>query len=132
MMRIRHAFGYALAAVMLGAAITPIPAPAQQASTNASRANAVAGPGNAENGRKAFIAHSCYSCHGYWAEGGVGARLVGYADTLQAFATYVRQPKGVMPPAGAKVTTQEITDIYTWVRSVPPSPDPKTIDLLKP
>ena len=88
--------------------------------------------GNAENGRKAFITHTCYTCHGYEAEGGVGLRLVGYPNTLDSFIAYVRQPKGVMPPAGAKITAQEFLDIYTWVRSIAPSPDAKTIDLLKP
>jgi mono/diheme cytochrome c family protein len=88
--------------------------------------------GNAQNGRKAFIAHTCYTCHSYEAEGGVGLRLVGYPNTLDSFIAYVRQPKGVMPPSGAKITAQEFLDIYTWVRSIAPAPDAKTIDLLKP
>jgi hypothetical protein len=37
-----------------------------------------------------------------------------------------------MPPSGAKISAQEFLDIYTWVRSIAPSPDVKTIDLLKP
>lgn len=31
--------------------------------------------GNVENGRKAFIQHGCFSCHGFSGEGGPGARL---------------------------------------------------------
>ena len=124
----QHAFGCAFAAMLLGLTFAAGPAPAQQVAPRATPA----GPGNAANGKKAFIAHSCYSCHGRSAEGGVGARLVGYPDTVQAFAAYVRQPKGVMPPASATITATEMNDIYAWVRSIPPSPDAKTLDLLKP
>ena len=62
----------------------------------------------------------------------MGLRLVGYSNTLDSFIAYVRQPRGAMPPAGANITAQEFLDIYTWVRSIGPSPDPKSIDLLKP
>jgi mono/diheme cytochrome c family protein len=125
----RHAFGHVLAAVLLGLVLAPNPAQAQ--SQGSGRTSTVPG-GNAENGRKAFIGHSCYSCHGYEAEGGVGFRLVGYSGTLESFIAYVRKPAGAMPPAGAKITAQEFLDIYTWVRSIPPSPDAKSIALLKP
>jgi mono/diheme cytochrome c family protein len=120
-------------AALLASALTASPAPARprQSGSNAARAATPAG-GNAQNGRKAFIAHTCYTCHGYEAEGGVGLRLVGYSNTLDSFIAYVRQPRGVMPPAGANITAQEFLDIYTWVRSIAPSPDAKTIDLLKP
>jgi mono/diheme cytochrome c family protein len=128
-----HAFGYFVAAALLGLAIVPNPASAQQAQQAQAPARAAATPpGNAENGKRAFMAHTCYSCHGYSAEGGVGARLVGYRSTIEAFTSYVRKPAGAMPPAGAKISAQELADIYTWVRSLPPSPDAKTIDLLKP
>ena len=120
-------------AALLGLALAPSPAPARPRQTTPNTVRAATPPsGNAQNGRKAFIAHTCYTCHGYEAEGGVGLRLVGYPNTLDSFIAYVRQPKGVMPPSGAKITAQEFLDIYTWVRSIAPSPDAKTIDLLKP
>lgn len=125
--------GSLFAAALLCLALAPSLALArpQQATPNAARAAAPSG-GNAQNGKKAFVAHTCYTCHGYEAEGGVGLRLVGYSNTLDSFIAYVRQPRGVMPPAGASITAQEFLDIYTWVRSIAPSPDAKTIDLLKP
>lgn len=129
MKKIYYACGYAVAIAFLTLALAPRPALAQQQS--AAKA-AAPGPGNAENGRKAFLAHGCFSCHGYQAEGGPGLRLVGYPDTLQSFAAYVRQPKGIMPSFGSNVSARDLTDIYTWVRSIPPSPDAKTIELLKP
>jgi mono/diheme cytochrome c family protein len=124
---------YLFVAALLALTLTPsgAPARARQTTTNAVRA-ATSPSGNPQDGRKAFIAHTCYTCHGYEAEGGVGLRLVGYSNTLDSFIAYVRQPRGVMPPAGANITAQEFLDIYTWVRSIAPSPDAKTIDLLKP
>jgi mono/diheme cytochrome c family protein len=121
-----------LAGALLGLALAPSPAPAQPRQTTPNTRAGTPSGGNAENGRKAFTAHTCYTCHGYEAEGGVGLRLVGYSNTLDSFIAYVRQPKGVMPPSGAKISAQEFLDIYTWVRSIGTSPDAKTIDLLKP
>jgi mono/diheme cytochrome c family protein len=97
---------------------------------NAVRADAPAD--DARNGAKAFTAHTCYTCHGYEAEGGAGPRLVGEPLSLDAFIAYVRQPGGVMPPSGANISAQEFRDIYLWLRSIAPSPDVLTIDLLKP
>ena len=58
--------------------------------------------------------------------------MVGYSGTLESLIAYVRQPGGEMPPAGAKITAAEFLDIYTWIRSIPPSPDAKSIPLLNP
>jgi mono/diheme cytochrome c family protein len=124
--------GFLLAAALLALALTPSRTPAQPQQTASNTSRATPPGGNAENGRKAFIAHTCYTCHGREAEGGVGLRLVGYTNTLDSFIAYVRQPKGVMPPSGATISAQEFLDIYTWVRSIAPSPDVKTIELLKP
>ena len=122
---VHHVFilAAALLSSMLGPASARPQAPARDAAPGSS---------NAENGKKAFMTHTCYSCHGYSAEGGVGPRLVGFPGTLGGFTAYIRKPAGTMPPAGAKISAQELADIYTWIRSLPPSPDAKTIDLLKP
>src|SRR4051812_50126215 len=125
--------GFLIAAALLSLAVAPSPAPAQPPQTTPNMARgATPASGSVANGRKAFIAHTCYTCHGYEAEGGVGLRLVGFPAPLEAFIAYVRQPTGAMPPSGAKITAQEFLDIYTWVRSIAPSPDSKTIELLKP
>jgi mono/diheme cytochrome c family protein len=85
---------------------------------------------NIENGKKAFKAHGCVSCHSYSGQGGAGARLAQNPITFQAFVNYVRRPKGTMPAFGNQVTDTELRDIYAFLKSVPPSPDPKTIPLL--
>jgi hypothetical protein len=35
-----------------------------------------------------------------------------------------------MPPFGSQVTPAELADIYAFLKSIPPSPDPKSIPLL--
>lgn len=86
--------------------------------------------GNVENGKKAFIQHGCFSCHGFSAEGGPGARLAQNPIPFQAFVQYVRRPRRSMPPYGTQVSDQEMADIYAFIKSIPPSPDAKNIPLL--
>jgi mono/diheme cytochrome c family protein len=86
--------------------------------------------GNVEKGRESFKEHGCISCHGFSAWGGAGARLAQNPITFQAFVSYVRKPKGNMPAFGSQVTPAELADIYAFIKSIPPSPDPKTIPLL--
>ena len=91
----------------------------------------VAAPqGNIEKGRESFKAHGCVSCHGFSGWGGAGARLAQNPITFQTFVSYVRKPKGTMPPFGNQVTPTELADIYAFLKSIPPSPDPKNIPLL--
>ena len=87
--------------------------------------------GNAENGKKLFAQYGCYQCHGYAAQGGVGARLAPNPIPFSAFTRYIRQPKGQMPPYTTKVVTDsELADIYAFLRSLPKPPDAKSIPLL--
>lgn len=86
--------------------------------------------GNVENGKKAFIQHGCFSCHGFSGEGGPGARLAQNPIPFQAFEQYVRRPRRSMPPYGTQVSDQELADIYAFIKSIPPSPDAKSIPLL--
>ena len=86
--------------------------------------------GSAEKGKQSFTAHSCYSCHGYSGWGGTGPHLAQNPITFQAFVSYVRKPKGNMPAFGSQVTMAELADIYAFIKSIPVSPDPKTIPLL--
>jgi mono/diheme cytochrome c family protein len=86
--------------------------------------------GNVENGKRLFKLHGCANCHSYSGQGGSGARLAQNPITFQAFVNYTRKPQGSMPPYGNQVTVVELTDIYAFLKSVPPSPDPKNIPLL--
>ena len=119
-------FVLGILATLLGLAV---PVLGGQASQQPRRAEA-SPAGNAENGKKQFRTHGCVSCHSYSGQGGAGARLAQNPITFQAFVNYVRRPKGTMPPFGNQVSDTELRDIYAYLKSVPPSPDPKSIPLL--
>ena len=113
-------------ATLLGLAVPVLKGQAQQQPRRAEASPA----GNIENGKKQFKTHGCASCHSYSGQGGAGARLAQNPITLQALVNYVRKPKGSMPAFGSQVSEAELADIYAFLKSIPPSPDPKTIPLL--
>jgi mono/diheme cytochrome c family protein len=94
--------------------------------------------GNAENGKKLFVAIGCYQCHGYAAHGPGGDSLLGgpriapHPIAFAAFSKYLRQPKGQMPPYTPKVATdQDVADIYAWLLTIPDPPPVSSIPELK-
>jgi ubiquinol-cytochrome c reductase cytochrome c subunit len=85
------------------------------------------------NGAKIFVNYGCYQCHGYAGQGGAGARLAPKPIAFAAFTKYVRKPTQQMPPYTAKVVSdQELADIYAFLLTIPPPPDPNSIPLMKP
>jgi ubiquinol-cytochrome c reductase cytochrome c subunit len=98
-------------------------------------------PGDAENGKKIFEKLGCFRCHGSAGEGlSATGKEVGppkIAATHLSFDEFVqalRNPKGQMPPFGAKqVSDQELSDVYAFLQSagsqpkieLPVSADPK-------
>jgi mono/diheme cytochrome c family protein len=93
-----------------------------------------AGPGNLENGKKIFATYGCYECHGYQGQGSkqTGTPRMGpTALSIGAFAAYVRQPTGEMPPYTSKVVSDsDIADIYAFLQSIPAPTPSKNIPLL--
>jgi cytochrome c553 len=86
-----------------------------------------------EQGRQKMVTHACYACHGYAGQGSdVGPRLDTNRLTLQAFVNYVRKPARRMPPyrTQALISDAALGEIYTFLKSQPPPPDPKSIPLL--
>lgn len=88
--------------------------------------------GNAENGKRLFLRDGCWECHGYAGQGGRdGARLASTALSAQGLIRYVRHPAGAMPAYAEKVISdQELTDIWTYVKSLPGPKASKEIPLL--
>jgi mono/diheme cytochrome c family protein len=88
--------------------------------------------GDADNGKKLFVAYGCYQCHGREGAGAMtGPRIGPPAITLAAVLRYVRAPSGQMPPYTAKVVSdQELADIYAFLKSFPPARPAKDIPLL--
>ena len=77
--------------------------------------------GNAENGKKLFVAYGCYQCHGRQGAGAAIAPRIGPpARTLAGVIRYVRAPTGQMPPYTAKVVSdQDLADIYAFLKTFP-------------
>jgi mono/diheme cytochrome c family protein len=88
--------------------------------------------GNVDNGKRLFLRDGCWECHGYAGQGGRdGARIGATSLTLQGVIRYVRKPAGAMPAFTEKVITdQELTDIYAYLKSLPPVKPAKDIPLL--
>ena len=88
--------------------------------------------GNAENGKRLFLRDGCWECHGYAGQGSRdGARLVGTSLTAQGLIRYVRRPTGAMPAFVEKVASdQELTDIWTYLKTLPAPKPVKDIPLL--
>ena len=104
---------------------------AGQANAPASNAQAAAA-GNAENGKKIFNSVGCWMCHGYSGQGGTGTRIAPDPIPLAAFTAYVRAPKAQMPPYTARVLKDsDLADIVAFLKTIPKSPDPASIPLLK-
>jgi len=93
--------------------------------------SAAANPGN---GQLLFVRDGCYECHGYLGQGSTstgGTRLGPPQIPLSAFVSYVREPTGQMPPYTAKaISNEDLTEIYNFLKSVPPPPPLKSIPLL--
>jgi mono/diheme cytochrome c family protein len=91
----------------------------------------LASAGNAEHGKKLFVADGCYQCHGYAAQGGVGPKLGPDPLPYSFVLHYVRHPVGTMPPYTEKVVTdQDLADIYAFLKSLPEPPKAKSVPLL--
>ena len=111
------------------------PAQGQAQQQAASPPQSAAPPeGNAENGKKLWNAVGCYQCHGYSGQGGpAGSRLAPDPPSLSAITSYVRAPKGQMPPYTSKVLSDaQLADIYAFLKTIPKPPDAKDIPLLNP
>jgi mono/diheme cytochrome c family protein len=95
-------------------------------------ANAAAPRGNAENGKKTFVAYGCYQCHNYAANGGAaGPRLAPRPIPFLAFTKALREPRSEMPPYTAKVASdQALADIYAFLLTIQAPPAMNTIPLL--
>ena len=91
--------------------------------------------GSAERGKKAYMEHLCYTCHGTVGQGGdrgAGPRIAPNPFPYVAFVQHVRKPRQVMPPYTDKVLPdQDLADIYAYIVAIKPSPAAKDIPLLR-
>lgn len=88
--------------------------------------------GDIENGKRLFTKQNCYYCHGTEGQGGRdGARIAQIGLNAQGLIRYVRKPAGSMPAFSEKmISDQDLTDIYSYLKSLPKAKAAKEIPLL--
>jgi mono/diheme cytochrome c family protein len=91
---------------------------------------ATASAGNTQIGKDLYLRYSCYACHGYDGHGGAGARLVPMRMTADRFTTYVHNPRQMPPYSSRLLTDTQLVDVWSYIKSLPVSPDAKDIPLL--
>jgi mono/diheme cytochrome c family protein len=89
--------------------------------------------GDKDNGKKVFEKIGCWQCHGYAGQGGAaGAVLTATKLNAQGVIRYVRRPAGVMAAYTERVVSdQELTDVFAYIKSIPPAKTIDQIPLLK-
>jgi ubiquinol-cytochrome c reductase cytochrome c subunit len=87
---------------------------------------------NADNGKRIFMKNGCFECHGTVGQGTIaGARIGPPPLNAQGLIRYVRRPAGQMPAFTEKVMSdQELTDVYTYLKTIPAAKPAKDIPLL--
>jgi ubiquinol-cytochrome c reductase cytochrome c subunit len=101
--------------------------------SSAPKHNENSASGNKENGQRIYVKDGCYECHGRAAQGSrlSGPKIGPQPVPFPTFMEYVRAPQGQMPPYTSKVLSDtELADIYAFLKSLPPPPDPKSIPVL--
>jgi len=88
--------------------------------------------GDVERGRKIFVSHGCYQCHGTQGQGSnAGSRLAPDPIPLQALVLLVRQPRARMPPYSPRILSdQDLRDIHAYLTSIPKARPVAEIPLL--
>ena len=88
--------------------------------------------GNPETGKRLYMKNGCYQCHGTVGQGTIaGARIGPPLLSAQGVIRYVRRPAGQMPAFTDKVMSdKELTDVYAFLKSIPPPKPSKDIPLL--
>jgi mono/diheme cytochrome c family protein len=92
-------------------------------------------PGDAQNGKRLFLAEGCFTCHGRAGQGGAyngpAPILANTGLPFDGFKGQIRNPVNDMPAfSDANLSDKDIADIYAFVRSLPGSRSAKDISIL--
>ena len=75
--------------------------------------------GNSDDGKRWYMMHNCYSCHGLNGDDGQGPVVDTKKLSFRRFNSIVRDAKSPIMPEfpKEKLSDQDIVDIYTWLDS---------------
>ena len=98
--------------------------------------SAAAQAASAENGRKAFVTHGCWQCHGFEGQGSIATsngKVLAHTELpFESFEAFVRSTNRAMPPYSEQIlSSADLADIYAFLQSVPKPQDVSSIPLLK-
>lgn len=123
-----------LAALVLAAAIAAAqtPSPAPPAATPQAQA-AQAPAGDADTGKKLYVSHGCYACHGYEGQGGAaGPRIAPRPLPLAGFIRFIRRPADLMPLYTERIVSDaDLGHMHAYLQSRPTPPPVQSILLLQ-
>ena len=89
--------------------------------------------GDAQNGKRVYMADGCYQCHGTVGQGSrpTGPHLAPNPVPYEGFLAQLRHPANAMPPYTSVVLSdQQAADIYAYLLTIPPLVDPKAAAIL--
>jgi ubiquinol-cytochrome c reductase cytochrome c subunit len=89
---------------------------------------------DAAKGKQNFMKYGCWQCHGTVGQGSpvTGPKLAPEPMPLEAMSAFIRNSNRQMPPyREAVLPNEDIADIHAYLSSVPKSPDPSSIPILK-
>ncbi|HHB76912.1 MAG TPA: cytochrome c [Desulfobulbus sp.] len=78
-------------------------------------------PGNPDNGKKWFMMHNCYACHGKNAKNGKAPVIARIDRSFGSFLRFIRNPDSAIMPVFPEevLSRQDAADIYAWLQSLP-------------
>jgi mono/diheme cytochrome c family protein len=79
-------------------------------------------PGNPEEGKRWYMMHNCYSCHGLHGDDGRAAKIAGIKMSFGSFVRKLRSTdSSIMRPfPESKISQQDAADIYAYLKQMPP------------
>jgi len=89
---------------------------------------------DAGKGKQSFMKYGCWQCHGTVGQGSpiTGPKLAPEPMPLEAMTAFIRNSNRTMPPyKEAVLPNEDLADIHAYLASIPKSPDPNSIDILK-
>jgi ubiquinol-cytochrome c reductase cytochrome c subunit len=86
-----------------------------------------------EKGRELYIKNGCWQCHGFVGQGGItGPKLAPEPKPFDFLNVFIRHTNGPMPKYSEKILSKEdLSEIHSYLASIPKSPGYKDIGLLK-